>query len=372
MRIALFDWTAGGHHELYVRRAAEALAGSGDVTVAVPDETATRLADLPVDIVELGPSRDVTDRALADREADLFARLAAERRPDRIVHLYGDGVLRRLVRQPPLPVPSALVMFYASAHYPRVYGNALTREELTRAWFLEMLVARWRRRRDAWCVFTLDPYLAQRWARRRGAPAHWFPEPPVGQRPPAVPRSGAIVYGALSPHKGLDAIVDALCAHPVEVPLTLAGPVRPGFEHTVEDLVGRLRAAGGDVATRFFEHTEAQGLEALARARCAILAYPRHSGMSRVLLEACAMGTPVVVHEHGLLARLVRDNGLGIVVDREDRRALSDAVRTLTTGPDAVARYEPALARFAAAHAPERFQDALVRPLTQRPDVAAA
>lgn len=70
--------------------------------------------------------------------------------------------------------------------------------------------------------------------------------------------------------------------------------------------------------------------------------------MSRVLVEACAVGTPVIVHDHALLANLVRRHGLGLVIDCNDSRAFREARVELTTNGDGAERYAPALALFLA------------------------
>ena len=100
-----------------------------------------------------------------------------------------------------------------------------------------------------------------------------------------------------------------------------------------------------DVRAR--SHTEVEGLAVLGAARCAVLPYPRHAGMSRVLVESAATGTPVVAHDWGLLGHLVRTHGLGVTVDSSDAAALRTAVLSLSE-TDAQRRYAHALARFAA------------------------
>jgi hypothetical protein len=85
---------------------------------------------------------------------------------------------------------------------------------------------------------------------------------------------------------------------------------------------------GARVELRPRLHSEVEGLRALASARCALLPYHRHSGMSRVLLEACSAGTPVIADNFGLLGYLVRTHGPGIGsrLQRLERAAGGDAV----------------------------------------------
>jgi glycosyltransferase involved in cell wall biosynthesis len=81
--------------------------------------------------------------------------------------------------------------------------------------------------------------------------------------------------------------------------------------------------------------------------------------MSRVLVEACSVGTPVVVHDRGLVGYLVRRHGLGHAVDCQDAGSLRRAILELASG-DAAAAYQDNLTRFASRFSPDLFRRALV------------
>jgi glycosyltransferase involved in cell wall biosynthesis len=84
--------------------------------------------------------------------------------------------------------------------------------------------------------------------------------------------------------------------------------------------------------------------------------------MSRVLVEACSVGTPEIVHDYGLLAHFVRRYGLGLVVDCNDTRAFRDALLELTTNADATEHHAASLSGFAARFSRERFAEAVLKP----------
>jgi hypothetical protein len=370
MKILLFDWTPGGHHALYLRRLAEALCGEATVVVAAPESARRSLADLPAAFLSLGEPRPSVDlskplspqhRALAEQELDLLVRVVADVGADHVLHPYGDPIIRRLVDRPLLAAPLSLVLFFPRRHYPSLLQTRLDPKERLRAAFLEHLVRRWRRRPDAHAILALDELAAARWAQGAGAPAHWLPEPPVGLLPPpAVERSGCALFGMLAPRKGIDLLAEAVSCAPTDLRVTLAGAVERGAEVLVRDAVRRMERAGANVDLRDRWHDEAEGLSVLAAARCAVLPYPRHYGMSRVLLEAAAVATPVVVHDFGLVAHLVRTYGLGQVVDCRDASALRYALLELADDGDAPSRYAPALAAFTARYSPERFRGAVL------------
>jgi hypothetical protein len=182
-----------------------------------------------------------------------------------------------------------------------------------------------------------------------------FPERSAGEGE----RTGCIVYGALAERKGID-----LSPVPSRSPrhrfnITIAGEENTSFLPRLDELVGEMPRAGATGEVRARRHSETEGLYALARAECAVLPYPSHDGMSRVLLKAGLVGTPVVVHARGFLGYLVRRHGLGHAVDCRDAAALRRAILELAAGNGAPAYRENVL-RFASRFSGEVFQRALV------------
>jgi glycosyltransferase involved in cell wall biosynthesis len=128
--------------------------------------------------------------------------------------------------------------------------------------------------------------------------------------------------------------------------------------------VCEMERSGAAVNVRPYRHSESEGLEVLARAKCAVLPYPRHDGMSRVLLEACSVGTPVIVHDRGLVGYLVRRYKLGRAVDCTDARALRRAILALVSTDDSEP-HSAHLADFAARFSAARFEASILAPFRQ-------
>jgi len=370
VRILLFDWHSGGHHELYIRRFAEVLHSSADVVAAVPESTAARLGDAPLETVSLGTSRPAVDtsrhfnsdtRRAGRREVDLFRTAVRESGAQVAVHLFADGIVRWLVREPPFEARLILCLFRPRRHYPNEFGTPLSLRARAAALTFDTLVSAWRRRSDAHAVLTLDEVAAQRWAQRPGAPARWLPEPWVEWREPPRPwdqRRGCVLFGALTERKGIELLAAAVRRASSPPPVVLAGVVDPGYQARLHEQVRRMEAAGAEVELRPRWHSGEEGLEVLARARCAVLPYQDHFGMSRVLVEAATVGTPVAVHANGLLAHLVHTHSLGLVVDCTDPGALAGALEDLTATAAPAARPE-ALRHFADRYSRATFERAL-------------
>lgn len=373
-RILLFDWIADGHHPAYARAVSEALEGLARVTVAGPDAMESAVGP-SVDFVGLGAQRPTPDmsarlepqlKEIAEQELQLMRDAVDRAVPDAFFSLYGDPVIQALGGRAHVGVPSATCIFKPFAHYPRAYRTRLSPRERKRALLFELRIADWRVRRSARAVFTLDTDAARRWRRRPGARSFWFPEPPLTRAPEVdsvEQREGCVLFGLLEHRKGVDRLARAVCSVRTGPTIVLAGSVRAGFEEYLAAEVSRMEAAGARVKLRF-EVDEREGLELLAGARCAVLPYRKHLGMSRVLLEAAACGVPVVADEYGLLGHLVRSHGLGLTVDASDARALGRAIEELSGNPDAPTQYAAALASFAALFSPDSFRRAVAGPVS--------
>jgi glycosyltransferase involved in cell wall biosynthesis len=370
VRILLFDWIVAGHREVYLRYLVHALSPA-EVVLAVPDDLADRVSDLGVETIRLGAARPAINerrhlsrakRTLGREETRLFSDSIDAACPDHAIHLHADPIARWLASGPVSKVPISLLLFRPRAHYPSVYGSPLSAREQVAAYAFEFIVHRWRGRPDAHAVLTLDEGAARRWQQARGAPAYWLPEPPVLSQPGrSNHRAGCIVFGALAARKGIGLLAQAVTLAPTDVRVVLAGVADPSYRAELGQQATAMREAGASVEVRDWWHTEQAKLEILAAARCAVVPYPRHYGMSRILVEAASVGTPVVAHRFGLVGHLVERHGIGLAVDCGDPGALRAALLTMTEDGTVARAYAASLREFAAGYSAESFRAVLSR-----------
>lgn len=93
-------------------------------------------------------------------------------------------------------------------------------------------------------------------------------------------------------------------------------------------------------------------------------------GFGLVALEAALMARPVVATRSGALPEVVEDGETGLLVEKDDPRAMADAISTLLAHPDRAARMgeagrRRARALFGLEHHIDSF-DALYRELPRR------
>ena len=145
---------------------------------------------------------------------------------------------------------------------------------------------------------------------------------PIDRRPPA---DGYVLFvGTLEPRKNLGALLDAwtdLSTREHGLPrLRVAGGVRPGGEVWLE----RLRSAPLAATVDYVGYVAAGDRRRLYEGARVLVLPSFHEGFGLPVLEAMALGIPVVVSDRGALPEVTGDAGL--VVDAEDRRALADAI----------------------------------------------
>ena len=367
MNILLFDATSGGHHEIYIRRFVECLQPSHSVTVAAPRSSCHDVSDLPIPTYALD-NPDVqrnTTYARLRAGASVWRQMIAaaqSAKADLVIPLYADGLLPYLALRQHKGLRFLPLLFYPRSHYPVHFATPLPLRSRVKGLVYDKLVGLLRRRAGCAGVLTLDEVAARTWSERRGARAHWLPEPPVGALPaPSAHRTGCLIYGWIAPRKRIDLMVGALTNGKAKrSQLTVCGSVADAaFRVQLTEWAAQIRASGASAELLLWRHSELEGLERLASASCTAILYTEHNGMSRTLLEAAAVGTPVIVHDRGLIGHLVREHHLGKVVDCTDSAELAKAVDELCTANAGIG-FQTHLAAFAARYSRAEFESALM------------
>jgi hypothetical protein len=358
MKICLFEWNSGGHHDFYARAFAEALAPKAEVVVAAPDPLLEKLGGVPVRHHSLGAPRPrpaaepgLDKATLAKREIELLRGAIDATQPDHAVVLFADPVLRWLAGAPPFPCRLSVFIMFANAHYPRAYGLSLSWRERASALFKELNIRRWRRRPEAHELFGLDEEAVRLWQRQKGAHARWLPDPGLGIEPgplkTAAEKSGCFMFGYIDERKGIERLAAALSGGCDGLELAIQGDVAPEYRGRLEAELSRLRAAGVRLDTELWRVPYAEAMDRMASSRCALLSFGWRPAGSRVLLEAAAAGTPVVVGNDSAVGRLVEKHGLGVTADPADPASLRKAILSLANDPGSPDRYAENLRAYA-------------------------
>jgi glycosyltransferase involved in cell wall biosynthesis len=154
--------------------------------------------------------------------------------------------------------------------------------------------------------------------------------------------------GRLTAQKSLRVALEALAAvDGVALVVAGEGDERPGLERDIAELglAGRVRLLGAQPRARI--------MELFAAADASILS-SSWENFPHTVVEALAVGTPVLATATGGVAEVVRDGENGLLVPVGDAPALAEAVRRYFADRDLQRRLREAAEPSVAAYAPER------------------
>lgn len=365
MKICLFDWNEGGHHAEVAKAFARALDPGAEVVLAAPAATLQSAGVVPAKAVPLAtarprpqkidagdqpPSPDPTKAALAEEELDLIDEVVTSEKPDHLVLLWADPVLRWLLRRPPMPTTVSLYIAFAQLHYPFAYRTRLSPDTWMKAAYKEANLVRWSRRSDAHALFALDPLAGRRWARYPGVRGFALDETPLNylaEPRPASERSGCMLFGQMDERKGIGQITEALGEGCEGLELKIYGNPVPDYEQQLLRELERMRSSGVKVDAQLRRLPYEEAMDSMAASRVALLSFGWVPAGSRVLLEAAATGTPVIGSDKGAVGYLIRKHGLGISVSPNDIAGLRSAIQELTSNSSATEPYAENLRAYA-------------------------
>jgi len=157
---------------------------------------------------------------------------------------------------------------------------------------------------------------------------------------------GAVFVGRLSPEKGVDTLLKAWETLP-GLPLTILGdgPLRADVE----------RAVARSSHVRFLGHVSSQEcFEAIRQSALLVMASRWYEGFPRVIVEAFALGRPVVAPRLGSMADLVREGVTGLLYEPGSHLDLARAARHVADRPSLGAEMSRAArSEYESAYAPE-------------------
>ena len=170
---------------------------------------------------------------------------------------------------------------------------------------------------------------------------------PLRYRPdPGARRAGVLFVGRLTPHKGVDVLIQAM---PPDVPLTILGSEGHDHRPPERDYPSLLRSLAVGRRVQFLGAVDDEELARQYRTAAVLVipsvertCYGRRIVVSELLglvaLEAMASGTPVIASRLGGLPEIVEDGVTGYLVPPGDVSTLRERLTQVLADPAAAAR----------------------------------
>ena len=232
--------------------------------------------------------------------------------------------------------PSGRAGFLLRGYQPLVLGPALRHAA-------SVVVFTREQRAAAVAKYRLDPARVAVVPNGVGA-GFWF----SGRRQPG-PRPRLLFAGRLSPQKNIPLLLQALAGVSARFETVLAGDGELG------PALRRTTAALGLRNVRFCGRADGPGLRALYQQADVFVLPSEREGMPLVLLEALAMGLPVVATDIPGVRDLVADGRNGFLVPPGDPAAMRAALLRVTADPDRYQRMSAESRRVAGQYSWDRI-----------------
>ncbi len=147
----------------------------------------------------------------------------------------------------------------------------------------------------------------------------------------------ALFVGRLSPEKGIELMLKAWRSEAIQLPLRIVGD-GPFLDRV------KSEAASNPLIQLTGHLSRAEVQTQMQQARFLVLPSLWYEGLPRTIVEAFAVGTPVIASDVGPLTQLVRPDGGGMTFRLGRVEALTAAVQKLSASPE-IARAMRPLAR---------------------------
>ena len=143
-----------------------------------------------------------------------------------------------------------------------------------------------------------------------------------------------LFFGAVSLRKGADVLMEALHLLPAEAAaksvFLFCGEPERGYQRAFDQAVARLRAARSDITLNIEDRfvSDQRMMALFEQSDVVLMPYTRPEYSSGILALAAKARTPVIGPDSGLLGRLIRQNGLGIVCPVQPETVAESIVNT--------------------------------------------
>ena len=338
-------------HELVILVSPQFLTIHQDV-VELADSATANITFVAITLKEeenLQPRNSSLTRNLRNwQEWRLYCRYARQLDASQSLIMYFDTYQTLLALGQTSPCPFSAIYFRPTFHYSE-FGDMTKsyKAQLQRQWEYWSLQQVLQKKRLNW-LLSLDRFAVD-YLKKRDAKAKVvaLADPVESTLTSAVNREQfkeslgidkhrqvGLIFGALTPRKGIYPLLDAIkILSPEQAEqfcLLLVGAANPIEKQRIRLEVAALRQSCSVQIIEHYAFVSEDVIPDYFKVSDIVLApYQRHVGMSGILLLAAAAQKPVLSADYGLMGKLVSYHQLGLTVDASDPQAISHRLAQL-------------------------------------------
>ncbi len=308
----------------------------------------------------------------AFQEWNLLCRYAQDLQATECFLPYFDTFRLPLIFGKLCPCPVSGIYFRPTFHYPNFSSYQPGVKDRLQHWRERFIINRVLSKPQLHTLFSLDP-VAVDWLRLRypNKIIVALPDPiELQERSPAITeslrsdiniepqRKVLLLFGAITERKGIFQLLDAIALLPTEVCqricLLLVG--ESNIKQALDMRIDTLCANKPIQIIRRYKFVPDNEVPTYFQLADIVMApYQRHVGMSGILLNAAAAGTPVLSSDYGLMGEMARRYGLGLTVESTDPEALAQGLMQCLTAPREQISDAVRMQQFAEQNTAEQF-----------------
>ncbi len=177
-----------------------------------------------------------------------------------------------------------------------------------------------------------------------------------------------LIYGALSPKKGIEQLLRAVLAGNLPDVVVLLAGVQ---DDRIRDLLSKpwvIHLVEADQLLIFPQfHNEDQEYRVFRASNAVWLGYIGNSfGSSGVLYQACSLGLPVLATSNGLIGWIVNHHNIGVTFDPTDVEKVAQSINLLFNDRNLITVFSANAEKLAIWHSATKFGDSICDAIQQK------
>ncbi|MDJ0581301.1 glycosyltransferase [Crocosphaera sp.] len=351
------------------------------ITEAEEDQLKIARENLGLDMIRfLGNNQN--DTSYATLELKLFNHYAEKTQASQSMIMYLDDQRMLVASQMNFFCPFSGIYFTPRFHYKVDNNQFDAKIEKTNQLRQKMIIKRFLDHPQLHNLFCLDTFAVQEIKSKFKTDKISYLPDPVSKKYQEIDNKVLrkkyqisqekvifLLFGSLSERKGMNQLLKSILLlsdqECQQICLILAGKINNLETQNVELLQERINYVQDKKPIQLIQDNQfipdAKLSEYFQLTDIVLITYPRHVGMSGVLLLASAYEKPVLASNYGLVGKLVNNHHLGITINATNPEEIANGIKNYLNNSKTINFETISAQQFSQEHSPEKFSNILLQ-----------